>query len=169
MNKAAALNVLIREINPQSSSEISLITSWMRQTLVELLGYKDGTTLYSLDWLNKQVLWHADPKQHSTKIFLVEGNNGQILAHALAQVKKDENLNSYGCFSLVFVEPESRNKGLASLLLSHAESWLKKLKMSKITCDTPCNHYKMIQIFQSHGYHISKRYPQQVQLTKYLN
>ena len=55
----------IREIDPTSKEEISLVASRMRETLIEVLGEERGTALYSMDWLRNRVLWHLDPTQTS--------------------------------------------------------------------------------------------------------
>lgn len=169
MNQGLPPEFRIREINPESKEEILLVATRMRQTLVEVLGQEKGTELYSMEWLVNRVLWHLDPSQTTAKIFLIEGKELKITAHAIARIDHDESKNAYGYFSTVFVEPDSRNKGLATNLLNHVENWLKSMEMPKIIYNTAENHSKLIRLFERHGYQITGRESEMVQLTKLLS
>lgn len=169
MSKEASSQLRIREINPESSSEVSLVASRMRQTLVEVLGEEKGAALYSMDWLLERVRWHLDQEQTTAKIFLVEDQDGEILAHAIARIEHDDNSRAYGYFSTVFVDPKERDKGIATSLVLHIESWFRDMKMSKIVYNTAENHFKLIQLFERQGYQITARQSEMVQLTKKLD
>lgn len=163
-------DIIIREINPESQQEISLVALRMRQTLVEVLGEDKGTSMYSIDWLKDRVLWHLDPKLTTAKIFLIEDVNGNILGHAIARIEQDHNAKPYGYFSTIFVEPNSRSKGMADRLVLHVEEWLKQMNMPKIIYNTADNHTKIIRLFNRHGFQITYHHAENkmVQLTKVL-
>lgn len=159
----------IREIDPSSADEISLVASRMRQTLVEVLGEEKGTALYTMEWLLDRVRWHLDSKQTTAKIFLAEAGKGRVSAHAIARLERDAGGHSYGYFSTIFVAPEVRNQGVASSLIFHVESWLKSMRMPKIVYNTAENHFKLIRLFERHGFQITHRENEMVQLTKRLD
>lgn len=160
--------IQIRELDRNSNEEIALVAARMRQTLIEVLGEEKGTALYSMDWLMDRVRWHLDPEQTQAKIFLIETNNGEIAAHAIARVESDEKSVSYGYFSTIFVEPKSRNRGFAKALLYHVESWFSDIGMPKVVYNTAENHAKLIRLSERHGYKITHRESDMVQLTKVI-
>ena len=104
----------IRELNPQSESEILLVAQRMRQTLVEVLGEEKGGSMYTMEWLVDRVRWHLNPSNTNGRVFLSENRNGEIIAHAIARI---DHGSSFGYFSTIFVEPSSRRSGIASLLM----------------------------------------------------
>ena len=159
----------IREINPASADEVALVASRMRQTLVEVLGEEKGTALYSMDWLVNRVRWHLDPEQTVAKVFLMERSDGWITAHAIARIEYDERCKPYGYFSTVFVEPGSRRQGVASALIRHVENWLRGVGMLTVIYNTAVGHQKLIRLFEQHGYRISHRTAEMVQLSKSLD
>lgn len=168
MSRTLPSDCRIRELDPESKEEISLVALRMRKTLIEVLGEEKGSALYSMEWLTNRVLWHLDPNQTTANIFLIENNNHEILGHAIARIDKDESGNPYGYFSTVFIEPSSRNKGLATSLVLQVESWFKELRMGKIIYNTAENHSKLIRMFEGLGFQITHREPEMVQLTKFI-
>jgi GNAT superfamily N-acetyltransferase len=158
----------IREIDPESADEISLVASRMRQTLVEVLGEEKGVALYSMDWLIERVRWHLDPRKTRAKVFLAGDRFGQIVAHAIARVEYDDQAKAFGYFSTIFVEPKSRSQGIAGRLLEKVESWFKAMEMPKIVYNTAGNHSKLIRLLERRGYRITHRESEMVQLTQQL-
>jgi GNAT superfamily N-acetyltransferase len=159
----------IREIDPTSADEVALVAARMRQTLVEVLGEQKGTALYSTEWLVQRVRWHLDPARTIAKVYLMERADRRIAAHAIARIEHDESGKPYGYFSTVFVEPESRNQGVASALIRHVEAWLTHLGMPRVIYNTAHDHAKLIRLFERHGYRISHRTPEMVQVSKPLS
>ena len=156
----------IREIDPQSELEISLVAQRMRQTLVEVLGEEKGGSMYTMDWLIDRVRWHLDPKNTDGRVFLSENQDGKILGQAIARV---DHGSSFGYFSTIFVEPSSRKRGIAADLIRHVEEWFSKSGMLKIIYNTAENHVALIRLFKSHSYEITHSESEMVQLTKFLN
>jgi ribosomal protein S18 acetylase RimI-like enzyme len=168
MNPSQTPYFKIREIDPDSKKEVSLVASRMRQTLIEVLGEEKGTSLYSMDWLLERVKWHLDPVRTTAKIFLAETPSLEIIGHAIVRIEKDDEGNSYGYFSTIFIEPGSRNRGIANTLLLHVEDWLREMKLPKVIYNTAENHSKLIRLFERNGYQITDRALEMVQLTKSL-
>ena len=147
--------MMIRQIDPRSADEIALVAARMRQTLVEVLGEEEGTALYSMDWLLQRVRWHLDPAQTTARVYVAENAEGRITGHAIARIERDDSTGPYGYFSTIFVEPNSRNKGLARSLILEVESWLTSMKMPRIVYNTAANHSKLIRLFEREGFQIS--------------
>ncbi len=121
-----------------------------------------------MDWLVSRVLWHLDTSQTVARIFLLENSELQIQGHAIARIETDENENKYGYFSTIFIEPKSRNVGLANTLLIHVESWFREMKMPKVIYNTAENHTKLIRLFERNGFQITDKQSEMVQLAKWL-
>jgi GNAT superfamily N-acetyltransferase len=155
----------IREIDPTSDAEIQLVAQRMRQTLVEVLGEEKGGSMYTMDWLIERVRWHLDPKNTDGRVYLSEGQNGEIIGHAIARI---DHGSSFGYFSTVFVVPSSRRQGVATSLMKHVEDWFLKCGMPKIVYNTADNHVALIGLFKAHGYEITDSESEMVQLTKIL-
>ena len=145
----------IREIDPDSAVEIRLVAARMRQTLIEVLGEERAIALYSMDWLVERVRWHLDATGPAAKIYLTEGEQGEITGHAISRVEQDENGQPYGYFSTVFVDPSSRKQGIASLLIQRVESWLESRGMPKIVYNTGAHNAAVIRLFERHGFRIT--------------
>jgi len=155
----------IREINSDSDTEINWVAQNMRQTLVEVLGEEKGGSLYTMQWLVDRVRWHLDPKNTEGKVFLYTDENENILGHAIARIDYG---SSFGYFSTIFVDSDFRRNGIATQLMRHVENWFKVRTMPKIVYNTAENHVALIGLFQSHGYEITHREAEMVQLTKKL-
>jgi GNAT superfamily N-acetyltransferase len=156
----------IREIDPQSEIEIDLVSSRMRQTLIDVLGEEKGGSLYTMEWLRQRVLWHLDPKSTQAKIFLTRNQNGNITGHAIARIEHADDGTKYGCFSTVFVEAKSRRQGIAHALLLRVEQWFVENQMPKSVYNTAETNTKLIDLFKEHDYKITDAQSEMVQLTK---
>ena len=60
------------------------------------------------------MLWHLDPSKATAKIFLVGDGDDRIAAHAIARLERDQDGSAFGYFSTIYVEPGSRNQGVAT-------------------------------------------------------
>jgi GNAT superfamily N-acetyltransferase len=124
--------------------------------------------MYSMDQLVDRVHWHLDPKHTNAKVWVIEDASGQIVAHAIARIERDEDGGTYGYFSTVYVAPEQRSQGLATRLLLVVEGWFRGLKMPRIIYNTAADHDALIRLFGRYGYRITHREGEMVQLTKDL-
>lgn len=162
------MSVKIREINPNSEFEVELVAKRMRQTLIDVLGEEKGASMYTMDWLKQRVLWHLDSKNTIAKIFLTVTPDERISGQAIARIEYSEDRNPFGYFSTIYVEPESRQQGVATSLLVCVEQWLIKMKMPKIIYNTAESNSKLIRLFREHGYVVTDAQSNMVQLTKQL-
>jgi len=156
----------IREIDPQSETEIDLVASRMHQTLIDVLGEEKGGSMYTTEWLRQRVLWHLDSKNTQAKIFLTSNQNGGITGHAIARIERAEDGTKFGYFSTVFVEAKSRRQGIANALLLQVEQWFVENQMPKSVYNTAETNTKLIDLFKEHGYKITDAQSEMVQLTK---
>jgi GNAT superfamily N-acetyltransferase len=161
--------IKIRQLDAASAEEIQLVAARMRQTLVEVLGEEKGGALYSMEWLLARVRYHLDPQQTTAIIYVAEGAEGLIIGHAIARIEADGEHQPYGYFSTIFVEPLSRSKGVASALIACVESWLLDKQMPNVVYNTAANHERLIRLFERHGYRITHRANEMVQLAKRLS
>ena len=169
MDPQSAPNIRIREINPDSQSEVSLVAERMRLTLIERVGERRAAAMYSMSGLVDRVLWHLDSNRTIAKIYLVEDYANRIIAHAIARLERDEEGNVFGYFSTIYVEPGLRNQGVATRLMLKVESWLREMKMSKVVYNTAADHEGLIRLYSRHGYVITHREGEMIQLTKLLS
>lgn len=158
-------NFRIRELNPHANEEIEWVARGMRQTLIEVLGKKKGTELYTMNWLVDRVKWHLNPKTTTAKIYLAENDSG-LLGHAIARLEYDKSSTVYGYFSTLFVSPEARRKGLAHAFIDHVEKWLCSQKVARIVYNTAEDHSVLIRLLESHGFKIALHEKEMVQLIK---
>lgn len=158
---------VIRELDPSSGREVELVAVRMRETLIEVLGEQRGSTFYTMDWLRDRVLWHLDARNAEAKIFLSEDGHGRITGQAIARVEKGDH-GSYGYFSTIYVEPAARKRGVATSLLQRIEAWLREKGMPRIVYNTAETNDRLIRLFGRHGYTVTHRNCDMVQLTKAL-
>jgi GNAT superfamily N-acetyltransferase len=158
----------IREIDPSSEDELALVTRRMRETLVHVLGEERGTALYTMEWLRDRLLWHMDPAKSTAQVFVAERGDGHIAGHTIVRVERDEIGREFGLFSTTFVEPESRQLGIATSLLRRGEAWMIAHGMTIAATDTALGNTKLIRLFEKHGYRIVETAEEMVRLSRML-
>jgi len=60
----------------------------------------------------------------------------------------------------MFVKPESRGKGIATLILSDLENWATELLFSKCILETGKRQAEAIELYRKNGYHLTPNYGQ---------
>lgn len=140
----------------------------MRQTLIEVLGEEAGTDLCTMDWLRERVRWHLDPEKSVARVFLSENGDGHITGHTIVRVELDDAGKKIGLFSTTFVEPESRNQSIASMLLMRGEQWMLDHGLTEAVTDTSESNTKLINLYTKHGYAIVDARAGMVRLAKAL-
>jgi ribosomal protein S18 acetylase RimI-like enzyme len=168
MSEVTARTCLIREINPRSQSEIELVASRMRQTLIDVMGEERGSTYYSMEWLLDRVRWHLDPRCTTAKVYLAEGAGGKVTGQAIVRIERDDCGNPFGYFSTIYVVPDSRGQGIATRLLDRIEAWVRGQRLPKIVYNTAHDNTKLLALFQKRGFMTTRQDGEMVQLTKSL-
>lgn len=156
----------LRELR-DDPTEIEIVARNMRQTLIDVMGAERGGEFYSLDWLVDRVRWHLAPER-TAKVLVVEGSDGRIVGHAIVRVEVDEEGASFGYFSTIFVEEASRRRGLATRLMASAEGWVRGHQLRRVVYNTAASNERLLPLFQRHGYRVTLREGDMVQLTKDL-
>ncbi len=155
----------LRALDPVCADEIELVAQRMRLTLIEVLGEKKGTAVYSLDWLRQRVLWHLDAEKCNGQIFLSVSASDEILGHAIVRVEIDA-IESYGLFSTLYVDPPARRAGVATDLLIQGETWMRALNLHRAATNTSTHNTALIRVFERQGYRIILRQEPMVHLSK---
>ncbi len=158
----------IREINGQSEAEIKLIAGRMRDTLVEVLGEERAVAMYSMDWLIDRVKFHLNPTLSTSKVFISQNSQGEILGHCIVRIEQNENGKKYGLFSTTYVEPKSRKLGIANNFLITGEHWMISHGLSIAVTDTAKDNSKLINLYFKHGYKIVFSNDEMIRLEKPL-
>jgi GNAT superfamily N-acetyltransferase len=140
----------------------------MRQTLVEVLGEDEGTSLYTMDWLIQRVHWHLDPDQATASVFIAEDTRGTIVGHTIVRKDRDDLQQEIGLFSTTFVDPDFRRAGVAAKLLEEGENWILENGLLDSETHTAKDNLKLIQLFRKNGYTQSPGENQMVILRKKL-
>lgn len=167
MIKERRKSLRIRNLNPKVKSEIRLVARRMRQTLVEVMGEKQGTDYYTMDWLVQRVKWHLAKAPNQARIFLAE-KNGKIVGHAIARIERGKQGVKFGYFSTIFVESGMRRRGVAKALMNEVESWLIETKLRRVVYNTALDHKAILPLFKKSGYRIVLKTKTMVQLSKPL-
>jgi len=144
--------MLVRPIDPSSTDELHLVASRMRQTLVEVLGEEKGGSMYTMDWLIARAAYHVHNDDCASQIFLAESESRQITGHTIVRIDRDENQQPIGLFSTTYVIPEARRDGVAKLLISRGEDWMREQGMTKAATYTDEENTGLQNLFLSLGY-----------------
>lgn len=150
----------VRALNRNVADEVDLVARRMRQTLVEVLGARRGTRMYTLKWLRQRVLQHLD--QLDGEVFVVE-EGGELVGHAIVRVEE-----GVGLFSTVFVDPAYRGRGLARQLLAQGEQWMLARQMTEGVTYTAETNDKLRRLFESCGYRVVEQCGEFIQLRRAL-
>jgi len=161
-NREADLINQIRPLNPDSDQELTLVASWMRQTLIEVEGQEFADTMYSVEWLKARILWHLDLSQCQGQVFLIENETGVIVGHTIVRIEIIENGISEGLFSTSYIDPGYRQQGFAGALLCQGEAWMRAQSQKVATTWTAASNIKLIKLYEKHGYAIVQRHLHEV-------
>lgn len=140
----------------------------MRQTLVEVLGEERGSTLYTMAWLRRRVLWHLNPQKSTGQVFLSENADGHVTGHTIVRVERDDDGRDIGLFSTFFVEPESRRTAVATSLLRRGEEWMLQHGMTEAVTYTSDTNVNLINLLGQNGYRMVDAGSEMVRLAKPL-
>jgi len=162
-------SLVIREIDPTSLSEVTLIAERMRETLVEVLGAQEGQDMYTIKWLIERVKWHLNPDEVIGQVFVAENAAGEVVGHTIVRIDDDGEGQAIGLFSTTFVDPASRNLGTASALLARGERWMIEQGMREALTYTEEGNIKLQKLYLGHGYTMSPMPKRFVKLAKPLN
>lgn len=150
------MKVVIRPINPRAEEEILLVATRMRDTLVEVLGEEKGGSMYTIEWLTDRARWHLDPANCIGEIFLAESENDFIAGHSIVRIESDESGKQFGLFSTTYIEPGSRGKGLARMLIKRGEEWMIAKGMTKAYTYTEVKNEPLKKLFIGLGYEVEE-------------
>ncbi|MCO4784252.1 MAG: GNAT family N-acetyltransferase [Candidatus Cloacimonetes bacterium] len=143
------IDILIRKINPNSSTEIHLVAKRMSQTLDEVLQGSNDHPQYDMEWLINRVQQHTSGELQA-QIYLASINE-VIVGHTIVRIEDQK----FGLFATTYVTPEFRNNSVASELIMQGERWIldQNLTLSKTYTDQ--QNFKLIKLFEKHGYNIT--------------
>ncbi len=144
--------IQIREIDPNSETEIEVVAQRMRATLIEVEGEATGTALHSMEWLRERVRWHLDSNAVAAKVFLAVDSGGEIVGHTIVRREFDAEGGSYGLVSTTYVVPSARRSGVADELLRTGEHWMRSQSLQSCATWTSLTNSKLIQLYAKHGY-----------------
>ena len=156
----------IRELRPDNDSEITLIASRMRETLIEVLGHVKGDSMYTKEWLEDRVRFHLAPERIA-EVFLAECD-ADIVGHTIVRVESDED-GEYGLFSTTYVLKAYRRQQVANALLLRSEQWMRTQGLKRAATNTSDSNVKLINLYEHHGYKVLLRAHQMVHLSKILS
>lgn len=143
---------MIRPIKPDSPSEIELVATRMRLTLIEVLGEEVGGSMYTMEWLVERVRWHLDPAHCIGTVLLAEDETGAILGHTILRVQSDDEVGEHGLFSTFYVDPAHRGKGVATAFVRAGEAWMRDQGMTRAMTYTATNNSRLRNLMASQGY-----------------
>ena len=151
---AKLIDISLRPLNPDSDDEITLLAHRMRQTLIEVESKEFADNTYTIDWLKSRVRWHLDEKQCRGQVFVALAASGEIVGHTIVRVEATEEGVTEGLFSTSYVDPASRQKGIASTLLRKGEAWMQSQSQQVATTWTAASNVKLIRLYEKFGYAI---------------
>lgn len=144
----------IRPIDPDSTGEVALVATRMRDTLIEVLGQERGGSMYSHEWLEARVRWHLDAAQCTGAVFLAE-LDGRVVGHSIVRVEPDADQTDIGLFSTTYVEPAARRRGVAGRLLERGEAWMRARGMTIAVTYTDRANANLQALYIGRGYTLS--------------
>ena len=154
----------IRPLQSNSIEEIQLVASRMKLTLIDVMGDQKGSNFYSEEWLLDRVFWHVNLGSNA-EIFLCTDESGNIVAQAIVRKEKESD-REFGYFSTIYVEPASRRKGAAKLLIAKVLEWCHSRNLPKIIYNTATNNTNMIALLQKYEFKIELEAEGMVQLVR---
>ncbi len=160
--------VNIRPIDPTSEMEVTKVARCMQLTLVEVLGEAQGLSMYPVDWLEQRVRWHLNTDEVTGQVFVAQTSTDEIIGHTIVRIDSDDEGNSIGLFSTTYIDPEWRNRGVASQLIGQGEGWMEQHQMTRFVTYTDKNNTKLQRLFSRHGYDLSPMDRDFVMLSKQI-
>lgn len=159
--------VRIRELNVDNPEEVALVAERMKLTLMEVLGEARGSAMYTSEWLIARVLWHLDPSVCVGAVFVAENVDHGIVGHTIVR-KVDDGGDLHGLYATTYVTPETRNEGVAGLLLNRGEAWMRSLSLPTAMTATSTTNAPLIALFEGHGFAVHDHHGEMLRLKKPL-
>lgn len=162
------MNFVVRRIDPASESEVALVATRMRDTLIEVLGEQRGGEMYSHEWLVDRVQWHLDPSNVVGEVYVSEQEDGEISGHTILRVQSDELFGRHGLFSTFYVLPRFRNTGIAAKFVEIGEKWMRDNRLQRAMTYTAIDNERLQGFLKRRGYEVVLEKDDMVALSKNL-
>ena len=157
------MTIHVRPIDP-AGREVEWVARRMRRTLVEVVGERRGSAMYSMSWLEQRVRWHMDPETCTGAVFLAESTEGALTGHVIVR----RECGGVGLFSTIYAEPSARRRGVGSALLCHGEQWMRDEARGVAATHTAASNERLIGLFRRHGFAVVLEVDSMVRLEKPL-
>ncbi|MEK8029816.1 GNAT family N-acetyltransferase [Ideonella sp. DXS29W] len=141
----------IREIDPSSDAEISLVAERMLDTLIEVEGPERGIGIHSLPWLKERVQWHLDPSQSQGQVFVATATDGHIVGHSLLRIEGRAS-DPFGLVATTYIIPSARRSGWAGQFLERAHGWFREQGVNRSCTWTSGTNTALISLYRKFGY-----------------
>jgi len=142
--------VRLRDLDPLSEAEITLVAERMGATLVEV----EGQELYDLDWRIARVRWHLEAANVEARVVLGIDEGGAIVGHTILRVEL-----GLGLVSTSYVIPQARRQGFAAAFLQDAEAWFRARQLPLTATWTSSTNEPLIALYGRHGFAEDQRGP----------
>lgn len=126
----------------------------MRATLVEVEGEAVGSSLYSMDWLQRRARQHLQALDWPAAVLVAEEGD-DLLGHTLLR----EDPPGQGLISTTWIWPQARRRGVARALLKAGEAWMREQGLSGSCTWTSGTNQPLIALYESEGYRAAERHP----------
>lgn len=77
---------------------------------------------------------------------------GNVIGHRILELKTDTNGTCYGSGFNIFIEPDSRNRGIASRLMEESDGWFRARGAEYVETGTHRDNVKMQALYAKQGY-----------------
>lgn len=153
----------VRTINPRSEEEIALVADQMQKTLIDVMGAEKGEHYYSKEWLLERVQYHINLKDNASIFLAIE--DGNIAGQAIVRTENDNSVE-YGFFSTIYVNPDYREKGVATDLTNEVIEWCAKKDLPYVIYNTASDNKKMTDLLVKFGFQLFLKDGGMVQLKR---
>lgn len=158
----------IRPLDPASTHEIRLVAERMRATLVEVLGERRGTAMYTLSWLEERVREHLDPSRLTGAVWLALDEADRIVGHTIVRLDHDDQGDEIGLFSTIYVVPEARRNRVAQALIARGEAWMRSNGIRRAFTYTAADNTRLHRLFERLGYEVVDQRGEMVRIARSL-
>lgn len=149
------MKIDIAPISLSDEKKIALVAQRMKETLIEVLGEDEGATMYDTSWLINRVKQHLDGS-YKAQVFVAENKEGHICGHTIVRIESEQETGEkFGLFSTIYVDPDFRERNVASRLIDVGEEWIMKNGLSVFSTYTSDANHKLISLYTKRGYRIT--------------
>lgn len=144
----------LRPLDFEDPSEVNIAASFSALTILETLPQaRRDPTLVPRSSVEEMAQMYTGGRDNPDHWYRVVEFEGEVVGHAIALMRRDEQGTPHGYSYTRYILPEFRRRGLAGALLDAAIAWWRERGAAYVLANTHPTNRGLRALFGSRGFH----------------